>query len=211
MVLVLDHLVKDERSGQPPGGAPELRQRSDSTASDRSVTSDLPVSKLDCVGSTFRARMDSGASERSVSSESHVRHRLSSDVSDSGSRLRLGSGASDSIGLLPRKRTDSGTSDHSVSMSSEERSPAEEDSETETGGGGPAGVEAQPSRHDPDGAVLSPGDAESDLTSGQKQEVVYSFQSFSGSGSLKALISLLNGGVCVCVIPQEMTYFSTQM
>ncbi|XP_071339092.1 LOW QUALITY PROTEIN: smoothelin [Trachinotus anak] len=161
MVLVLDHLAKDDGSGplliQPPREAmttePDLvlshRQRSDSSASDRSVTSVLSKSNLDSVasekslGSAYRARLDSGASdrsqsssqrgrlgsgasERSVSSQSYIRQRLGSDVSDSGVRSRLGSGASDSVGLLSRKRTDSGTSDQSMSMSSEERGPGEE-------------------------------------------------------------------------------------
>lgn len=161
MVLVLDHLVKDDGSGplliQPQREAvtaePDLvlshRQRSDSSASDRSVTSVLSKSNLESVasektlGSAYRARLDSGASdrsqgsshrgrlgsgasERSVGSQSYIRQRLGSDVSDSGVRPRLGSGASDSGGLLSRKRTDSGTSDRSVSMSSEERGPGEE-------------------------------------------------------------------------------------
>lgn len=161
MVLVLDHLVKEDGPGplliQPTREAmtsePDLvlshRQRSDSTASDRSVTSVLSRSNLDSVssekslGSAFRARLDSGASDRSqssfqrgrldsgasdqsVGSQSYGRQRLGSDVSDSCSRPRLGSGASDTISLLSRKRTDSGTSDQSVSMSSEERGPAEE-------------------------------------------------------------------------------------
>ncbi|KAF1389177.1 hypothetical protein PFLUV_G00070740 [Perca fluviatilis] len=159
MVLVLDHLVKDDGPGplliQPQREAattePDLvlshHQRSDSSASDRSVTSVLSMPNLDSVaseksvGSAYRARLDSGASdrsqsplqrgrldsgasERSLSSLSYVRQRLGSDVSDSV-RPRLGSGASDSIGLLSRKRTDSGTSDQSVSVSSEDRSPAE--------------------------------------------------------------------------------------
>ncbi|XP_028271074.1 smoothelin isoform X2 [Parambassis ranga] len=161
MVLVLDHLVKEDGPGplliQPPREAmtsePDLvlayRQRSDSIASDRSVTSVLSRSNLDSVssekslGSAFRARLDSGASDRSQSSfqrgrldsgasdrsagsQSYGRQRLGSDASDSCSRPRLGSGASDTISLLSRKRTDSGTSDRSVSMSSEERGPAEE-------------------------------------------------------------------------------------
>uniref|UniRef100_A0A4W6GBD3 Smoothelin n=1 Tax=Lates calcarifer TaxID=8187 RepID=A0A4W6GBD3_LATCA len=161
MVLVLDHLVKDDGPGplliQPQREAvttePDLvlshHQRSDSSASDHSVTSVHSRSNLDSVasdkslGSAYRARLDSGASdrsqsssqrgrldsgasERSVSSQSYVRQRLGSDVSDSGVRPRLGSGASDSVGLLSRKRTDSGTSDQSVSMSSEERGPGEE-------------------------------------------------------------------------------------
>nr|XP_033474989.1 smoothelin isoform X3 [Epinephelus lanceolatus] len=161
MVLVLDHLVKDDGPGplliQPQREAvttePDLvlphRQRSDSSASDRSGASVRSRSNLDSaaseksVGSAYRARLDSGASdrsqspsqrsrrgsgasERSVSSLTHVRQRLGSDVSNSGARPRLGSGASDSVGVLSRKRTDSGTSDQSVSMSSEERGPAEE-------------------------------------------------------------------------------------
>ncbi|XP_042343441.1 LOW QUALITY PROTEIN: smoothelin [Plectropomus leopardus] len=161
MVLVLDHLVKDEGPGplliepQREAGTtePDLvlshRQRSDSSASDRSGTPVLSRSNLDPVASdknqglAFRARLDSGASdrsqspsqrvrldsgasERSVSSLSYIRQRLGSDVSDSGVRPRLGSGASDSVGVLSRKRSDSGTSDQSVSLSSEERGPAEE-------------------------------------------------------------------------------------
>nr|XP_019956399.1 PREDICTED: smoothelin-like [Paralichthys olivaceus] len=161
MVLVLDHLVKDDGPGplliQPQRetmtAEPDLvlshRQRSDSSASDRSVASVLSRSNQDSVasenslgsayrvrldsgasdrslGSSQRARLDSGASEQSVSSLSYVRQRLGSDVSDSGVRPRLGSGASDSIGPLSRERTDSRTSDLSVSMSSEERGPGEE-------------------------------------------------------------------------------------
>ncbi|KAM3867500.1 smoothelin [Diretmus argenteus] len=163
MVLVLDHLVKDESSGplltRPQRDAvtaePDLvlshRQRSDSTASDRSLTSVLSSAHLDSgtseknVGSTFRprldsgasdrsqsssqrSRLDSGASERSISSPSSIRQRLDSDVSDSsvGPRPHLGSGTSDSAGLLSRKRMDSGTSDQSVSVSSEGRGHVEE-------------------------------------------------------------------------------------
>ncbi|KAE8292182.1 Smoothelin [Larimichthys crocea] len=138
MVLVLDHLVKDDSSGplliQPPREAvtsePDMvlshRQRSDSSASDRSVTSGLSRSNLDPVvsekslGSAYRSRLDSGASdrsqspsqrgrldsgasERSVSSQSHVRQRLGSDVSDSGVRPRFGSGASDSCWSFVKK------------------------------------------------------------------------------------------------------------
>ncbi|XP_053276247.1 smoothelin isoform X1 [Pleuronectes platessa] len=161
MVLVLDHLVKEDGPGalliQPQredmNTEPDLvlshRQRSDSSASDRSMASVLSRSNQDYVasenslgsayrarldsgasdrslGSSQRARLDSGASEQSVSSLSHVRQRLGSDVSDSGVRPRLGSGASDSIGPLSRERTDSRTSDLSVSMSSEGRGPGEE-------------------------------------------------------------------------------------
>ncbi|XP_041642874.1 smoothelin isoform X2 [Cheilinus undulatus] len=184
MVLVLDHLVKDDGSGplliQPQRETmttePDLvlshRQRSDSSASDRSGTSVLSRSNLDPAvsekspGSPFRARLDSGASdrsqspfqrgrldsgasERSIGSLSHIRQRLGSDVSDSGVRSRRGSGGSDITGPLLRKRTDSGTSEHSVSMSSEERGPAEEvevastDSETESRGKGPGSIKVQ--------------------------------------------------------------------
>ncbi|XP_071776977.2 smoothelin [Centroberyx gerrardi] len=163
MVLVLDHLVKDDGSGplltrpqrEVMTTEPDLvlshRQRSDSTASDRSLTSVLSRAHLDSgasertLGSAFRARLDSGASdrsqsssqrsrldsgasERSISSQSCARQRLDSDVSDSsvGPRPRLGSGTSDSAGLLSRKRLDSATSDQSVSMSSEGRGQAED-------------------------------------------------------------------------------------
>ncbi|XP_034547414.1 smoothelin isoform X2 [Notolabrus celidotus] len=158
MVLVLDHLVKDDSSGslliqsqrEAMTTEPDLvlshRQRSDSSASDRSMTSrpnlDSVVSekslssahraRLDSEASDRsqspfqRSRLDSGASERSIGSLSHVRQRLGSDVSDSGVRSRRGSGTSDISSLFTRKRTDSGTSEHSVSMSSEERGPVEE-------------------------------------------------------------------------------------
>ncbi|XP_008288049.1 smoothelin isoform X2 [Stegastes partitus] len=183
MVLVLDQLVKDDGSGplliQPQRDAvptePDLvlsqRQRSDSSASDGSVTrSNMDsVSSEKSLGSAFRARLDSGASdksqsssqrgrldsgasERSISSQSYMRQRLGSDVSDSV-RPRLGSGASDS--MLSRKRTDSATSDQSVSMSSEERGPAEEaevatsgstystDSESESRSQDPVSIQAE--------------------------------------------------------------------
>lgn len=234
MVLVLDHLVKDDGSGplqfQPQREAvtkdPDLvlshRQRSDSSASDHSTTSVLSKSNLDSVasekslGSTYRARLDSGASDRSqsssqrgrldsgaseqsVTSQSYIRQRMGSDVSDSGVRHRLGSGASDSVGLLSRKRTDSGTSDQSVSMSSEERGPAEEvevamssstdstDSETESRSHGPASLQPLSNQdhiidqEQPDGAVLSRRDPANGLLNGttkgkidsQKQKVEY--------------------------------------
>lgn len=218
MVLVLDHLVKDDGPGplliQPPREAgtaePDLvlshRQRTDSSASDRSVTSVLPRSNLDSVaseksmGSAYRprldsgasdrsqspsqrGRLDSGASERSVSSQSYVRQRLGSDVSDSG-RPRFGSGASDSVGLLSRKRTDSGTSDQSVSMSSEERGPVEEaevatsgstystDSESEGRSQRSADLQTRSNQEhisdqdQPDGAVLSRRDPANGLLNG---------------------------------------------
>nr|XP_033946592.1 smoothelin isoform X3 [Pseudochaenichthys georgianus] len=161
MVLDLDHLGKEDDGPAAPliqpqreaeSSEPDLvlshRQRSDSSASDRSATSGLSRSNLDSAaseksgGSAFRGRLDSGASDRSqspsqrgrldsgaseqsVGSLTHIRQRLGSDVSDSGVRPRLGSEASDSAGLLSRKRTDSGTS-VSASVSSEERGPAED-------------------------------------------------------------------------------------
>ncbi|XP_073323104.1 LOW QUALITY PROTEIN: smoothelin [Pagrus major] len=232
MVLVLDHMVKDDSSGppliQPQREAvttePELvlshRQRSDSSASDRSVTSVLSRSNLDSVasekslGSVFRARLDSGASdrsqspsqrgrldsgasERSVSSQSYVRQRLGSDVSDSGGRPRFGSGASDSVGLLSRKRTDSGTSDRSVSMSSEERGPAEEvevamsgsaystDSEPEGRSGGGADQDHIIDQDQPDGAVLSRKEPANGLLNGSaKGKIDYLKQKITNNSDL---------------------------
>uniref|UniRef100_A0A8C5E9Y9 Smoothelin-like n=1 Tax=Gouania willdenowi TaxID=441366 RepID=A0A8C5E9Y9_GOUWI len=155
MVLVLDHLVKDEgpmliqHQRETVTPEPDLvlshRQRSDSTASDRSGSSLLSRSNLDSLvsdktlgspyrarldsgasdkSSSYRGRLDSGASERSISSLSNVRQILGSDVSDPCARPRLGSGASDR--LLSRKRTDSGTSDQSESVFSEETGPSDE-------------------------------------------------------------------------------------
>ncbi|XP_026199514.1 smoothelin isoform X2 [Anabas testudineus] len=212
MVLVLDHLVKDDDCGppliQPQREAdtmePDLvlshRQRSDSSASDRSVTSVFSRPNLDSVASekslgsacrvrldsgasdrsqspSHRGRLDSGASERSISSQSYIRQRLGSDVSNSGVRPRLGSGASDSMSLLSRKRTDSGTSDQSVSATSEDRGPVEEvevatsggstystDSETESRSKDPSSLLAQSNQdciidlEQPDGAILSRSD-----------------------------------------------------
>ncbi|KAM4615937.1 smoothelin [Polymixia lowei] len=163
MVLVLDHLVKDEGPGPlltlPQREAvttePDLvlshRQRSDSTASDHSLTPVLSRDHLEpgasekslglafrgrldsgasdrSQSSSHRSRLDSGASERSISSQSRFRQRMDSGASDSsvGPRPRLGSGPSGSNGQLYRKRLDSGTSDQSVSMSSEGRGPVEE-------------------------------------------------------------------------------------
>lgn len=161
MVLVLDHLVKDNDSGslliqsqrETVTPEPELVlshcQRSDSSASDRSMTPVLSRSYLDSVateksmGSAYRTRLDSGASDRShspfqhgqldsgaseqsIGSQSFSRQRLGSDVSDSSVRPNVDSGASDTIISLSRKRTDSLSSDHSVSMSSEERAPTQE-------------------------------------------------------------------------------------
>nr|XP_046243426.1 smoothelin isoform X3 [Scatophagus argus] len=219
MVLVLDHLVKDDGSGplliQPQREAvttePDLvlshRERSDSSASDRSATSVLSRSNMASVaseknlGSAYRARLDSGASDRSqspsqrgrldsgaseksISSQSYIRQRLGSDVSDSGIRPRFNSGASDSGGLLSRKRSDSGTSDQSVNMSSEVRGPGEEaevgtsgstsgtDSETEGRSQGLTSLQARSNQDhiidqdQPDGAVLSRRDPANSLLNG---------------------------------------------
>ncbi|KAK2837234.1 hypothetical protein Q5P01_014446 [Channa striata] len=176
---------------------------SDSSASDRSGSSVLSKSNLDSVapekslGSAYRvrldsgasdrsqspsqrARLDSGASEQSVRSQSFIRERLGSDVSNSGVRPRLESGSSDSIGLLTRKRTDSGTSDQSVNMSSEERSSVEE-VEVTMGSGSSSSTDSEsesrslptPSNHDcivdkeqPDGAVFSRSDLANGLVNG---------------------------------------------
>nr|XP_043882015.1 smoothelin isoform X1 [Solea senegalensis] len=140
MVLVLDHLVKDDGPGpmliQPQREVvttePDLvlshRQRSDSSTSDHSMTSVLPKSSLDSVasensvGSAYRARLDSGASDRSLSSSQRVRHDSGaserSTSSQSYIRQRLGSDASDSGS---RPRLGSGASD-CVGLFSRERS-----------------------------------------------------------------------------------------
>ncbi|XP_016537306.1 smoothelin isoform X4 [Poecilia formosa] len=130
MVLVLDHLVKDDTSGpmliQPQREAmtPESdsllsdRTRSNSTASDRSGTSVHSMSNQDSVasekslGSNQRPRLDSGASDRSQSSSQ--RGRLDSAASErstsslSSARQRLGSDVSDSC---VRPRLGSGNKD----------------------------------------------------------------------------------------------------
>ncbi|XP_054467279.1 smoothelin [Anoplopoma fimbria] len=139
MVLVLDHLMKDDGPGplliQPQREAvttePDLmlshRQRTDSWASDRSGTSVLSRSNLDSaaseksLGSAYRPRLDSGASDRSQSP--FQRGRLDSGASErsissiSNVRQRLGSDVSDS---RPRPRLDSGASD-SVGLLSRKR------------------------------------------------------------------------------------------
>ncbi|XP_024131192.1 smoothelin isoform X3 [Oryzias melastigma] len=196
MVLVVDHPANNSDSEsllirpQPETLTSESnlvlshRQRSDSSASENSVSSAVSRSRLDSVasersqGSGVHSRRGSGASDKSKSSAQyehidssasekniiHSRQRLGSDVSDSCVRPRLGSGSSDILSLLSRKRADS-----SMSVSSEERGPAEEvtssstystDSETEKRPS-PAGIQTQ-SNHDPvgddeqpDGAVLS--------------------------------------------------------
>ncbi|XP_019716117.1 smoothelin isoform X3 [Hippocampus comes] len=161
MVLVLDHLAKADGSAplliQPQREAvatePDLvlshRQRSDSAASDCSVTSLLSRSNMDSVtteeslSSTYRARSDSGASERSqrssqrsrqdsgtsehsIESQSCINQTIATGGSDSCVGLPLGSGGFDSIDLS-RNRTDSGTSDCSVSMFSEEKCPEDKE------------------------------------------------------------------------------------
>uniref|UniRef100_A0A3P9H9H8 Calponin-homology (CH) domain-containing protein n=1 Tax=Oryzias latipes TaxID=8090 RepID=A0A3P9H9H8_ORYLA len=185
MMLVLDHPGKDSDSGsllirpQPETLPSETnlvlshRQRSDSSASENSVSSAPSRSNLDSVASersqvsSVLARRDSGASdksssssqcehldsstsEKSISSVIHSRQRLGSDVSDSCVRPQLGSRSSDILSMLARTRTNS-----SMSMSSEERGPAEEvtssstystDSETEKSRS-PASIQTQ-SNHD---------------------------------------------------------------
>lgn len=114
MVLVLDHLVKDDCSGslliQPQTEAktaePDLLshcQRSDPLASEHSMTSVLSRPSLDCVapekslGSSYRTRLDSTASDKSQSSLR--RDRVDSGASersvDSYVRQQLGSDVSD--------------------------------------------------------------------------------------------------------------------
>lgn len=115
MVLVLDHLVKDDCSGslliqpQTEGktAEPDLLshcQRPDPLTSEHSMTSVLSRSSLDCVapekslGLAYRTRLDSAASDKSQSSLR--RDRVDSGVSersvDSSVRQRLGSDVSDS-------------------------------------------------------------------------------------------------------------------
>nr|XP_057927037.1 smoothelin isoform X2 [Doryrhamphus excisus] len=194
-------LIQPQREEVPP--EPDLvlshRPRSDSAASDCSVASLLSRSNMDSVatekslGSTYRARLDSGASdssqgssqrsrqdsgasERSITSQSHIRQRLDSDVSDSAIR--------DNIGLLSRKRNDSVASDQSVSMSSEEKCPTEEgevdtsisahgtDSETENRSQCVTNFQTQPDKdlvvdQDlPDGSVISRGTPENGPVNG---------------------------------------------
>lgn len=139
MVLVLDHLVKEDSSGpmliQPQREAmtPESdlllssRTRSNSTASDRSGTSVNSVSNQDStaseksVGSNHRSRLDSGASDRSQGS--FQRGRLDSGASErsisslSSARQRLGSDVSESF---VRPRLGSGNKD-GVVVSSRKR------------------------------------------------------------------------------------------
>ncbi|KAM9393442.1 smoothelin isoform 2-T2 [Pholidichthys leucotaenia] len=187
MVLDLDHPVKEDDTRplliQPQRESvkmePDLvlshHQRSDSTASDCSVTSVLSKSNLDFaasekgLGSAYRARLDSGASDKSQSSSQ--RGRLDSGASERSNssqsyvRQRLASETMDS--LLLRKRTGSTTSDRSVGTSSDGRGPMEEadvaqngstcstDSETEGRSQEAASAQVQSNQDKPDGAVLS--------------------------------------------------------
>ncbi|MEQ2184031.1 hypothetical protein GOODEAATRI_003832 [Goodea atripinnis] len=130
MVLVLDHLAKEDTSGpmliQPQREAvtPESdlllsnRTRSNSSASDHSGTFVHSMSNQDSVtseknlGSNHRSRLDSGASDQSQSSSQ--RGRLDSGASErsvsslSSARQRLGSDVSDSC---VRPRLGSGNKD----------------------------------------------------------------------------------------------------
>ncbi|XP_030593226.1 smoothelin isoform X2 [Archocentrus centrarchus] len=137
MVLVLDHLAKDDGPLliQPQREAViketdlvmSHRQRSDSSASDHSATSMLSKSNLESVpsekglGSAYRARLDSGASDKSQSSSQ--RGRLDSGASDRSinsqfsARQRQGSDVSDSCA---RPRLGSETSD-SIGLLSRKR------------------------------------------------------------------------------------------
>ncbi|XP_041692273.1 smoothelin isoform X2 [Coregonus clupeaformis] len=179
MVLVLDPLVRDEVPGtqltrpQPrdpvTSSEPDVvlshRQRSDSTASDRSLASrprlDSGASEKS-LGSAFRTRVDSGASDRSQcsahrgrldsgASESRFRQRLDSGTSDSsmGPPAPLGSETSDSAGLLSRKRLDSGTSDLSVGVFSVGRSRVEQPVVTMSSSSSSIESEAESTNHHP--------------------------------------------------------------
>lgn len=97
MVLVLDHLVKDDGRGSllihPQTEAitaePDLLshcQKSEPSASDPNMSSVLSTSSLDCVatekslGSAYRTRLDSVASDKSQSSSQ--RSRVNSGASE---------------------------------------------------------------------------------------------------------------------------------
>lgn len=153
MVLVLDHLVKDDCSGSPliqpqmeaKTVEPDLLsycQKSDPLASEHSMTPVLSRSSLDCVapekslGSAFRARLDSAASDKSQSSlwcdwvdsgasERSVDSRVGQRLGSEVSDSGFGSDPLDSLISMSSKRTDSGPSNHSGSSSSEEKGPAQ--------------------------------------------------------------------------------------
>ncbi|XP_068616900.1 smoothelin [Brachionichthys hirsutus] len=222
MVLVLDHLVKDDSSEplliQPQREAasaePDLvlshRQRSDSSASDLSNNSvpsrsnPDPVAPEMSLGSANRARLDSGASDRSQSPT--LRGRLDSGASErsTSSRERQGSDMSDS-GIRPR--LDSGDSDHSARMSSEEKDAAKEvevttsgsscstDSETEGRSQSPAGQQVHINDQDqPDGAVLSRRDPANDILDGSaKGEVDAQEEKVHDSTATKKDLPLAHG------------------
>ncbi|XP_055080034.1 smoothelin isoform X2 [Periophthalmus magnuspinnatus] len=132
MVLVFDHLLKDEgpqplliqapreapREAVNPGPdlLPSSRQRSDSTSSDRSSSSVQSCSNLDSVGSAYRTRLGSGASDQSQGPLQHSCLDSGASNKSHGSlqRSRLELGASDkSQGSLQHSRLDSGESDKS--------------------------------------------------------------------------------------------------
>lgn len=191
MVLVLDHLVKDEGPGsllihpqtEAMTAEPDALshcQRSDTSASDPSMSSVLSRSTDKSLGSAYRTRLDStasdktqspgpvdsGASEQSV--DSCISQRLGSDVLDCKFAPEFGSDTSDNLISLSRERTDSGASNHSGSTTSEEKGPAQEvevalsgstcssDSEAES-----RTIQTRPNedqvidQEQPDGAVLS--------------------------------------------------------
>ncbi|XP_049618185.1 smoothelin isoform X4 [Syngnathus scovelli] len=155
MVLVLDHLVKEDGSGplliQPQREAvatePDLvlshRQRSDSAASDCSGGSLISRSNMDSMtaekslSSTYRARSDSGASDRSQ--RSSQRSRQDSETSEHSLESQscinqiIGTDGCDSCIGLPSgfDSTDLSTnhkdSDGGMSMFSEERCPPDEE------------------------------------------------------------------------------------
>lgn len=133
MVLVLDHLVKDDCSGslliQPQTEAKTAEadlfshcQRSDPSASEHSMTSVLSRSSLDCVapekslGSAYRTRLDSAASDKSQSSlrRDWVDSGASEQIVDSYVRQQLGSDVSDS-NIVPGFSSD--PLDNLISMS----------------------------------------------------------------------------------------------
>ncbi|KAI4821403.1 hypothetical protein KUCAC02_029337 [Chaenocephalus aceratus] len=195
MVLDLDHLGKEDDGPAAPliqpqreaeSSEPDLvlshRQRSDSSASDRSATSGLSRSNLDSAaseksgGSAFRGRLDSGASDRSQSPSQ---------------RGRLDSGASEqSVGSLThirqetgfrclrlRRQTPSGLRGFRqrwafVTEKDGLGDICYTDSEVESVSQGPASLQA-PSKQDgiidqeqPDGAVLSRKDPANGLLNG---------------------------------------------
>ncbi|XP_037115875.1 smoothelin isoform X1 [Syngnathus acus] len=155
MVLVLDHLVKEDGSGplliQPQREAVATetdlvlshRQRSDSAASDCSGGSLISRSNMDSMttekslSSTYRARSDSGASDRSQRSSQRSRQDSGTSEhsleSQSCINQTIGTDGCDSCIGLPSgfDSTDLSTnhkdSDGGMSMFSEERCPPDEE------------------------------------------------------------------------------------